>query len=93
MDNIQKMLQAIINGQSVFRQDVLSRINKLDAKLDMKIDGLDKKIDMVEKNLTGRIDKLGRQLAYLEDDAPTREEFDNLEKRVDNVEHKVSSTL
>lgn len=44
------------------------------------------KIDKVEKNLTGRIDKLGKSLAYLEDDAPTREEFDNLEDRVDKVE-------
>ena len=41
-----------------------------------------------EKNLTSRIDKLGRQLAYLEDDAPTREEHDNLEKRVVKVEQK-----
>lgn len=75
MDNTQKMLQAIINGQSTFRQEVLSKIDKLDAKLT-------KKIDQVEENLTNRMDKLGKQLAYLEDDAPTREEFDDLEKRV-----------
>lgn len=39
------------------------------------------------------IDKNGRQLAYLEDDAPTREEFDILEKRVGKLEQKPTSVL
>lgn len=85
MDDTKKMLRAIINGQSVFRQEVVRKIDNLDKKLSNRIDGLDTKLDRVEKNLTGRIDKLGRQLAYLEDDAPTREEFDNLEKKVDKI--------
>ena len=85
MNDLQKMLQAIINGQSTFRQEVLSRIDKLDSKLGGRIDGLEGRIDQVDKNLTGRIDNLGKQLAYLEDDAPTREEYNNLEKRVDKM--------
>ena len=97
MDDTQKMLQAIINGQSTMKQELLSKIDKIDHKVDKlgdKVDGLDKKIDRVEENLTGRIDKLGKQLAYLEDDTPTREEFDNLKKRVDNnIEQKASSVL
>lgn len=32
---------------------------------------VDAKIDRVEENLTKRMDKIGRQLAYLENDAPT----------------------
>ena len=91
MDDTKKMLRAIINGQSVFRQDILSKIEKLDKKLTGRIDGLDIKIDSVEKRLTIRLDNIGRQLAYLEDDAPTREEFDSLEKRVDNIEQRSSS--
>ena len=87
MDNTQKMLQAIINGQSTLKQELLNRIDKVD----LKVDKLDEKLDKVEKNLTGRIDKLGKQLAYLEDDAPTREEFDNLEDRVDKIENKSTS--
>ncbi len=90
MDNTQKMLQAIINGQSTLKQELVSRIDKLDSKLGWRIDGLegrfnslDGKIDSVEKNLTQRLDKIGKQLAYLEDDTPTREEYDDLEKRVD----------
>lgn len=93
MDDTQKMLQTIINGQSSFRQEVLSRIDKLEERLDGKIDVLDKKIDKVEKNLTNRIDKLGRQLAYLEDDAPTREEFDDLAARVGNLEQEATHAL
>lgn len=68
MDDTKKMLQVIINGQSNFRQEVLSKIDKLDERLSGKIDALDHKVDNVEKHLTERIDKLGKQLAYLEDD-------------------------
>lgn len=92
MDDTHKMLQAIINGQSSFRQEVVKKIDNLDKKLSNRIDGIDQKvgglsqkIDKVEKNLTNRIDALGKQLAYLEDDTPTREEFDSLEKRVDDM--------
>ena len=92
-NDTQKMLQAIINGQSSFRQEVLKKIDKVDQKLGGKIDSLDQKIDRVEKKLTGKLDKIGRQLAYLEDDTPTREEFDNLENRVDNIEQKATLTF
>lgn len=88
-DDTKQMLRAIINGQSSFRQEVLSKIDKLDKK----VDGLDNKIDRVEKNLAERIDKLGKQLAYLEDDTPTREEFDDLEKRVRRLEPKTASAI
>lgn len=93
MNDTQKMLQVIINGQSTLKQELLSKIDKVEKKLEGRIDGLDVKLDKVEKNLTERIDKLGKQLAYLEDDTPTREEFNNLEKRVDNIEQKASSAL
>lgn len=93
MDDTQKMLQVIINGQSTFRQEVLGKIDRLERGLGGKIDKLDEKIDRVDKNLTDRIDKLGKQLAYLEDDTPTREEFDLLEKRVDRIEQKTPTAL
>ena len=41
-DDTQKMLRAIINGQSAFRQEVLSRIDKLDSKLTGRIDQVEK---------------------------------------------------
>lgn len=80
------------------KADLLTRIEKLDKKLsdridklDIKVDGLDKKIDGVEQRLIKRIDKLGLQIAKLEDDAPTWEDFDKLELRVKKVEQKVAA--
>jgi len=43
------------------------------------------------KNNGGRIDKLGTQLAELENDSPTIKEFDGLKKRVGKVEKQVAS--
>lgn len=96
MNDTQNMLQAIINGQSSLKGELLRKIDAVDQKVDKlagTVEGLGGKIDQVEKNLAGRIDKIGKQLAYLEDDTPTREEFDNLEKRVDNIEQKPTSAL
>ncbi|MBI2334371.1 hypothetical protein HYU96_01080 [Candidatus Daviesbacteria bacterium] len=59
MDNTQKMLRAIINGQSALKQELSGKIDRVDQK----VDRLGEKLDKVEKNLTGRIDKLGKQLA------------------------------
>lgn len=81
MNNTQKMLQAIINGQSAIQQELLSKVDKVDQKVDRlgeRVAGLDGKIDGVEKNLTQRLDKIGRQLAYLEEDTPTRDDFDDI---------------
>ena len=92
MDDTKKMLRAIINGQSAFRQEFLDKFNKLEKKIevvDERVQGVSTKIDKVEKNLTKRVDKLGKQLAYLEDDAPTREEHEELKTRVTVVEHKI----
>jgi len=50
MDDTQKMLQAIVNGQSSFRQEVLGKIDKLDKKVDQLGERLEGKIDSVEKN-------------------------------------------
>ncbi len=81
-----KMLQAILSGQTALKQELISRIDKVD----LKVDRLGEKLDKVEKNLTGRIDKLGKQLAYLEDDTPTREEHEELVKRVDKLEQRIT---
>jgi hypothetical protein len=58
--------------------------------IDNKVDALDKKltnqITDLDKKLTKRIDTIGLQVANLEDDAPTIEEFNGLEKRVSKLE-------
>ncbi len=75
MDDVQKMFQLLVNGQSVMKSDLLMAIQKLD-----------KKIDGVEERLTERIDKIGMQIANLKDDTPTRDEFDDLEIKVTKIE-------
>jgi peptidoglycan hydrolase CwlO-like protein len=93
MDDTKKMLHAIINGQSAMQSELLGEIQKVDKKVDQleeKVGGLSKKVDQAEKRLTVRIDKLGLQLARLEDDAPTINEFEDLEKRVEGIEKKTS---
>jgi hypothetical protein len=43
------------------------------------------------KKVNKRLDKLSRPLAYLEDDAPTVEDFEKLEKRVSKLEGQSSN--
>jgi len=62
-----KILQTLVDGQHQIRQDI--------KQLDKKVDGGFEKVN-------GRIDKLGLQLANLEDDAPTIKEFEDLEQKV-----------
>lgn len=43
-------------------------------------------------NLDERVDSLGMQIANLEDDAPTREELENLEHKVEKLQARVTTT-
>lgn len=79
------MLRTIINGQSALKDELLKKIGKLENKVDEGFKEVKKEI----RNNRKRIDKLGLDLAALSDDAPTIEEFDELEKRVSKIEHQV----
>lgn len=72
-----KMLQAIFDGQVSIRGDT----KRVEKKVD---DGFEK--------VNGRLDKIGLSLARLEDDTPTVEEFNNLDKRVKRLEKQVASS-
>ncbi len=89
MDEIKKMLREVINNQSAFRQEMFRKFDELEGRLTKRIDEIAKDL----KYLTKRVDNLGKQQAYLEDNTPTREEFDILEKRVDKIENKTSAAL
>ena len=91
MDDVQKMFQTIINGQSAMKGELLGEINKFRKETNQRFDEMDKKMDKVEKKLTKRLDMIGGQLADLDDDAPTKEEFEKLEKRVGNLEMQVAA--
>ena len=72
---------------------LLHELRKGLAGLDLKIDDLSLTVKNLEKKIdinTNRLNKIGTQLAYLEDDAPTKEKFDALESRVSKVESKIA---
>ena len=69
--NDTKILQTIVDSIASLRKEMLEGFKRID--------------DNLEK-VHERLDKQGEQLAYLEDDAPTREEFDQLENRVKKLE-------
>lgn len=77
-------------------QAILDKVKAVDNK----VESVDKKVDNIggeikgemknmEERLTKRMDKLGLQLARLEDDAPTIEEFEKLIRRVVKLENRV----
>ena len=63
-----KILQMLLEGQSLIRREMKEGFEKV----------------------TNRMDKLGLQLAELEDDTPTIEEFEKLEKKVTKVQHHLA---
>lgn len=77
-----KILQAILDGQTGLKRDVQG------VRKDIK--EVKEEIKKTEGRLTARIDKIGLQVASLEDDAPTIGEFGKLEKRVTKLENQVS---
>ena len=91
LDNTQQMLRTIINGQSAFRQEMLRGLDQLGKRLEGRIDQVEKNLTERVDRIESRLDKIGKQLAYLEDDTPTREEFDNLEKRVGKMSEAPAS--
>lgn len=63
-------------------QSILDKVSTVEKKVDTGFKNVNIRFDKTDE----RIDKLGLQLANLEDDAPTIEEFDGLEKRVKKFE-------
>ena len=90
-DNTNKMLRTIINGQSAIKSELIAKIDKLDKKLANRIDVLEKNMNDDFKEVNKRIDVIGLHLEKVDEDTPTIEEFDKLEKRVTKVEAKIAS--
>lgn len=74
---IQKDVKEIKSDVVLIRSDI--------GNLNDEIIDLKKKVD----NHSYRIDLIGKQLSNLDDDAPSGEDFSNLEKRVTKLEQKV----
>ncbi|OGM25459.1 hypothetical protein A2715_05420 [Candidatus Woesebacteria bacterium RIFCSPHIGHO2_01_FULL_39_32] len=86
MDDVKKMFRTIVNGQSAMKQELLTEIKKVHEKLTGRIDSLSSEMKNGFKKVNRRLDTIGKNVAYLEDDAPTIEEFNKLEKRVSRLE-------
>lgn len=93
MDDTNKMLRLIINGQSLIKSDILLEIKKLSKRMD----SLEDKMSLGFKNIKSeilenrkRLDKFGYRLAEIEDDAPTHREFEDLMSRVKKLEQKMA---
>lgn len=70
-------------------QAILDRVKSVDNKVDdvkKDINVVKEEAKNTEERLTERIDKLGIQLARLEDDAPTVEEFKDLKHEVTKIQ-------
>jgi hypothetical protein len=84
MDEVKKMFRTIVNGQSAIKQELLSEIKKVDNK----VDKLETKVDVGFKKVIKRLDIIGKTVAFIEDDTPTVEDFEKLEKRVSKLEER-----
>jgi len=72
--NSTKMLQTLIDGQAVLRKEMVVGQNSLRNEMREGFKSVNKRLDMI-----------GKSVAFLEDDTPTRDEHDKLEKRVTNT--------
>ncbi len=95
MDEIKKMFQVLVNGQSAMKAELLTEIEKLRKEMNEKFDkvyeefkGVDNDFEKVNK----RLDRLGMQLAELDSDAPTGEEFQQLKAEVEKIKLQIAST-
>ena len=67
-------------------QAILDKVNNLGDG----INRLEKKMDDGFNKVNARIDMLGEQLNEVDDDAPTGEEFNRLERRVTKLEQQAN---
>lgn len=78
--NDTKMLQAIADSISLLRKEIHDGLKDVNERMNKGF-----------KEVNNRIDKLGKSLAYMEDDAVTWEAHDKLSKRISKIEKKLVS--
>jgi hypothetical protein len=74
MDDVKKMFRTIVNGQTALKLELLGEFGKTNNEVRL----LKKEMREGFKQVNRRLDKQGKSLVYLEDDAPTTEEFNKL---------------
>jgi tetrahydromethanopterin S-methyltransferase subunit G len=66
-------------------QAILDRV----VVIDKKVTSTEKQTKKGFQNVTSRLDKIGKSVAYLEDDTPTIDEFNKLVRRVTKLENQI----
>ena len=87
MNDIKSMLRAVINGQSAMKEELMAMIDR--NSVDIRKLGRDMNSGFQEVNK--RLDRQGKSIAYLEDDAPTKKDFDELVEVVDTIKQKIAT--
>lgn len=81
----QKILKAIANVSVNLHTEIVklkSLVVKNHEEMIKRDEERKEQMNGVKKTITKRLDIVGKSVAYLEDDTPTREEFENLKKEV-----------
>jgi len=65
-------------------------LNKI-SSVDKSVESIGKKMEKGFKEVNKRLDLIGSDVAHLQDDTPTVEEHDGLEKRVGKLEKHIAS--
>lgn len=81
-----QLFRALVNSQSIMKSELLAEIKKVDQKLGKDVVGLRQEMQEGFSDLGERVDMLGKQLNTLDEDAPSGDDFNKLEKRVEKLE-------
>ena len=79
------MLQILIEGQAALRKEISGVRGEMKNGQNLLREVMKVGFDKVNE----RLGKIGKSVAFLEDDTPTRGEHDKLEKRITKVEKKL----
>lgn len=96
-DSLKQSQDALSERQDAMKQ-VLDGLSAGQDSLKIGQDSLKEEIAVLRQEVrkgfretNERLDKQGKQLAYLDDDAPTREEHEGLVERVEKLEKSLTS--
>ena len=84
-----KMLQILIDGQAALREEIKEGRDNFRKEMKEGQDTIRQEMKQGFRKVNKRLNIIGKAVAFLEDDTPTREEHDKLEKRVTKVEKKL----
>ncbi len=83
-----KIIKAIADVSTNLRTEIIkvgTEVIKNREEMIKRDEQRKEQMNGVERKLTKRLDMIGKSVAFLEDDTPTREEFEKLQKEVETI--------